>query len=177
MNSSPEPESRLPLTLIVAMTPDGLIGLDGKIPWRIPEDLRRFRALTTSHAIIMGRKTFDSIGKALPNRKNIVVSRDVTLKIDGVFLFSNIADAIAEARRDDASPFVIGGGEIYAAALPDATLIEATIVGRSEYRFFDVESSRTLFPLTLSDIAWDFRQTRVEDSGVPGVDYMTFARR
>lgn len=167
-----------PLQFIVAMTPDGLIGLDGQIPWRIPEDLRRFRALTTGHAIVMGRKTFESIGRPLPNRKNIVVSRDPSRCTEGILFRRTLEEALEEARSEDAAPFVIGGGEIYAAALSDATIIEATIVSRSEHRFFDIESVMTSFPLNLSAIAWDFRCTGVvADSGVPGVDYLTFARR
>lgn len=129
------------LTLIVAMTPSGLIGLGGKIPWHVPEDLNRFKQLTTNHAIVMGRKTWESIGRPLPNRHNIVVTRKgIKVPEDmkpgtGFTVCTDIEDALRTAYQADAeeSPFVIGGGEIYQQTIERATRLEVTFVVRPEH--------------------------------------------
>lgn len=127
------------LTLIVAMTPSGIIAIDGKMPWKVPEDLKRFKALTTGHAIIMGRKTYDSIGKPLPNRTNIVVTRErftdlgLSVKTEPGTSFvvaSTIEGALRSAYDHDDTPFVIGGAEIYAQTLAKATHLEVTYIIR-----------------------------------------------
>ncbi|MEO8800614.1 MAG: dihydrofolate reductase [Polyangiaceae bacterium] len=111
---------REPLTLIAAVAKNKVIGYKNGLPWRVPEDLKFFKAQTTGHAIVMGKKTFDSTGKPLPNRRNIVVSRSATA-IEGAEIARSIEEAVARARETDADPFVIGGAEIYRAALPLAT--------------------------------------------------------
>ncbi|HEY8073056.1 MAG TPA: dihydrofolate reductase [Labilithrix sp.] len=111
------------LALIVAVADDGAIGLGGKLPWRIPEDLKFFKSATMGHAIIMGRKTWDEVGKPLPGRRNIVVSRQPGLRLEGAEIAKTLEDAIALARQTDDEPFVIGGAAIFAAALPLATKI------------------------------------------------------
>lgn len=105
------------ISIIVAVGTNGVIGTDGQLPWRLPEDLKRFRALTMGHAMVMGRKTYDSIGRPLPGRRSIVVSRRPDLAIEGAIVTTSIDAAIAAA-GDDPEIFVIGGGEIYAASLP-----------------------------------------------------------
>lgn len=122
-----------PLTAILAISDDGIIGIEGRdgptLPWRLPPDLRRFKELTTDHAIIMGRKTFDSIGRALPNRENIVLTRSPhAIRSGEVAVYSRPADAMAHAYRHDPSPFVIGGGEIYQALWAHVTRLELTEV-------------------------------------------------
>ena len=112
------------VSIIVAVGANGVIGTDGQLPWRLPEDLKRFRALTMGHAMVMGRKTFDSIGRPLPGRRSIVVSRQHALQIDGVTVTPSLDAAIAAA-GDDPEIFVIGGGEIYAASLPLADRLPA----------------------------------------------------
>ena len=82
---------------MVARTPGGVIGCDNRLPWRLKSDLKRFRALTLDHAVIMGRKTFDSIGRPLPQRENVVVSRDASLAIDGVTVCPDIPAALHHA--------------------------------------------------------------------------------
>lgn len=105
------------------------IGKIGALLWRIPDDLRRFKALTTGHSIIMGRKTFDSIGKALPNRTNIVITRNTDFKPEGVVVASSLEEAIQKARAVEKKEiFIIGGGEIYKQALPLADKLYLTIV-------------------------------------------------
>ena len=121
-----------PLALVVAMTSDRVIGLDGDMPWHIPEDLRHFRRVTMGHAIIMGRKTHESIGRALPGRQNIVVTRQPDLQLDGCDVVHGLNEAIALARQSgDDEPRVVGGGAIYALALPLATKLIVTEVDQS----------------------------------------------
>jgi dihydrofolate reductase len=117
------------LILIVAMARNRVIGKDGDLPWRLPEDLKRFRSLTMGHPIIMGRKTYDSIGRALPGRRNIVISRQQDLRIDGVETTSSLAAALEMTTEAD-KVFVIGGQQIYLAALPVADRIELTQIDK-----------------------------------------------
>lgn len=118
-----------PLSMIVAVADNGVIGREGQVPWRIPEDLRFFKNTTMGHAIIMGRKTFAEVGKPLPGRRNIVVSRTADA-FEGSELARSLEEAIALARTTDPEPFVIGGAAIYEAALPLATRIFLTEVHR-----------------------------------------------
>ena len=112
-------------TIIVAVTADLAIGKAGDQLYYIKSDLRRFRQLTTGHTIIMGRKTFDALPKgALPNRRNIVVSRQQGLTLPGAEVAASIEDALQLAGDDEV--FIIGGAQIYAAALPVADRIELT---------------------------------------------------
>jgi dihydrofolate reductase len=118
-----------PLTLVAAMNLYRVIGKDNGIPWDLPEDRKHFVAVTKGHPIIMGRKTWDSIGRPLPKRRNIVISRssDLTLP-ESVELASSLLGAIELARQTDDDPRIIGGAQIYAEALPLATRIYLTIV-------------------------------------------------
>lgn len=120
----------LPLSLIVAVARDGVIGREGALPWHLPEDLQHFKRLTTGHAIVMGRRTFTSIGRALPNRRNLVVSRTLRDAPAGVEVFPSLDAALAAARLTDPAPFVIGGAALYAEALPLATTVYVTEIDR-----------------------------------------------
>jgi dihydrofolate reductase len=110
------------------------IGNQNKLLFRISHDLKRFRALTANHPIIMGRKTYESIGKPLPNRTNIVISRNPELRINGVRVVRDLLSAIkiAEASNGSDEIFVIGGGEIYKEALPYTNRIYLTVVESEE---------------------------------------------
>ena len=119
---------RLPLALIAAVSTNGVIGKDGGLPWRISEDLKFFKETTRGHAVIMGRRTFEEVGKPLPNRRNIVVSRNPNATFEGCESATGLEDAIAKARTTDPLPFVIGGSQLYEAALPIATLFYRTVV-------------------------------------------------
>ncbi|MGE5467825.1 MAG: dihydrofolate reductase [Ignavibacteria bacterium] len=117
------------LTLIAAVARNGVIGQDNRLPWQLPEDMAHFKALTTGHAVIMGRKTWDSLPpkfRPLPQRTNIVVTRDPTFRAPGATVVHALPAAIAAAGQDAA--FVIGGAEIYGLALPLADRIEFTEV-------------------------------------------------
>ena len=104
------------LTIIVAYDANYGIGINNALAWHVPEDLVRFKQITTGHAIIMGRKTYDSIGKPLPNRRSIVLTRQTDWQPQGVEVVHDLAEAIRLVGDDEA--FVIGGAEIYAQALP-----------------------------------------------------------
>jgi len=104
------------------MTPDRVIGLNGDLPWHIPEDLKHFRRVTMGHAIIMGRVTHESIGRPLPGRQNIVITRQDGAHFDGCQVAGSLDEALRLAREaGDDEPRVVGGGAIYALALPLAT--------------------------------------------------------
>jgi len=120
------------------MTRAGVIGKDGQLPWRLSADLRRFKSLTMGHSLIMGRKTYDSLGRPLPGRTSIVISRQAALHLPPeVLVVHSLAEALYHVGHDD-SPFVIGGGEIFAQALPLAermhvTWVEAEIDGDTHF--------------------------------------------
>src|SRR5437016_1982711 len=111
---------RLSLAIVVAMSKNMIIGHQGKLPWHFSEDLRHFRKVTTGHAIIMGRKTYDSIGRPLPNRRNIVVTHQAKLQLLGCEIARSLDDAVAMARMSDVEPRIIGGASVYQQALPQA---------------------------------------------------------
>lgn len=120
------PARRTPkVTLVVAATDDGVIGKDGGMPWHLPADLAHFKRVTLGHPIVMGRRTFASIGRALPGRLNVVVTRDRAFTADGVTVVHAL-DAALAACGDAPEAMVIGGGELYREALPRATRIHLT---------------------------------------------------
>lgn len=117
------------LALIAAVARNGVIGAGNAIPWRLPDDMRRFRALTTGHAIVMGRKTWESLGRPLPQRQNIVITRQAGWRADGVDAAPSLAAASPLVRLPP-PVYCIGGGELYAAALPYADLLHVTEIDR-----------------------------------------------
>jgi len=158
------PDARLPLTFIVAVARNGVMGKDGKLPWDLPEDRAFFRDSTMGHAVIMGRRTWDERGVPLPGRRNIVVSRSGRVSGSGREVVTTIEDAIARARATDPDPFVLGGAEIFRLALPYATRILLTEIE------FDAEGD-TFFP-PLDRAAWREVERRPGDRA----DYVTYAR-
>ena len=116
--------------LVAAVAANGIIGADNRMPWHLPEDLKHFKALTLGHPVIMGRKTHESIGKPLPGRENIVISRKPGLEIPGVSVASSLEAALALCLGEPVA-FVIGGGEIYKAAFPLADGIVLTEIGQA----------------------------------------------
>ena len=113
------------VTLIAAIDQNRVLGKDNQLLWHLPEDLKRFKRLTTGHAIIMGRKTFESLPKALPNRHNIVVTRNQNYSKEGITVCHSIKDAL-EYAKDDEQQFVIGGGQIYEKAIGLADVLRLT---------------------------------------------------
>ena len=117
-----------PITVIVAVAENQVIGKDNNLIWDLSIDLKRFKALTSGHHMIMGRKTFESFPKPLPNRTHIVISRQKHYKVPkGVILVNSIEEAINSIKYDD-RPYIIGGGEIYRQGLQYASIIELTRV-------------------------------------------------
>lgn len=163
------------IVLVVATADNGVIGRDGAMPWHLPADLRRFRRMTVGKPVIMGRKTFESIGKPLPGRHNIVLTRNDEWTADGVTVVRNLAEAIAAAGLDPRARapeiMVIGGAEIYGLAMPVATRIELT-------RIHVRPEGDTVFPEP-DPAAWAevARETHAAEGGFPAHAFITFVRR
>jgi dihydrofolate reductase len=119
------------IALVVAMAENNVIGKDNKLIWHLPADLKHFKQITSGHPIIMGRKTFESIGKPLPNRTNIIVTRQTELEVAGCLVANSLAEALMLAQQLDSEVFVIGGAEIYQQALFLADTIYVTKVHHS----------------------------------------------
>lgn len=111
--------------LIAALGENNVIGKDNAIPWQIPADLQHFKALTTGHTIIMGRKTYESIGRILPNRENIIVSATLT-SVEGALVVTSLEDALKKASNEEI--FIIGGAQLYQEALPIVDQLDLTRV-------------------------------------------------
>jgi len=152
-----------PISLVLARAQNGVIGDRGKIPWRIPEDMRRFKALTMGKPVIMGRKTWESLPKKpLPGRTNIIVTRDPDYTADGAVVAHTLDEAVAIAERANPSEIaVIGGAEIYAAALPRASIIHLTEVHA------DIAGDTVMPPFD----AREWRETSREDREDHGLAY------
>ena len=116
------------IALVVAMAENRVIGKENKLIWHLPADLKHFKNLTTGHPIIMGRKTFESIGKPLPNRTNIVITRQTDFEAEGCLVAHSLSEALMMAQQMDSDIFVIGGAEIYKQAMFLADTIYLTEV-------------------------------------------------
>lgn len=152
------------LAMVVAIGDGGVIGKRGALPWRIPEDMRHFKAVTMGHAVIMGRRTHASIGRPLPGRRNIVLSRTAD-GFEGCELARGLREAIALARTTDDEPRVIGGRAVYEEALPLATRIFLTEVHR------EVDGDERLH---LDRSGWRETSRRAGES--EGVEFVTLER-
>lgn len=160
-----------PLVLVVAAADNGVIGRDGAMPWHLPADLRRFRQLTMGKPVIMGRKTFQSIGKPLPGRHNIVLSRESGWSADGVSVVAGLPQAVALAAEEaPAEIMVIGGAQIYALARPLADRIELTRIHLSpagDARFPDPD------PTQWQEVG---RESHAADGELPAHDFLRYAK-
>lgn len=154
------------IVLVVAIADNGVIGSNGAIPWHIPEDLKRFKALTMGHTIVMGRKTWDSLPrKPLPGRVNVVVTRQPDWKAEGALTAGSLGQATSGT---SGTVMVIGGAEIYQRALPRAARIELTEVHR------DFEGDAR-FDLDRTGWTETFRETHVTQDGL-SYSYVTLTR-
>jgi dihydrofolate reductase len=133
------------LSLIGAMGKNNELGKDNELLFSLPKDMKHFKEITTGHTVLMGRKTFESIGRPLPNRRNIVITRDASYSADGIEVVHSLDEALEEFKTTDQEIFVIGGGEMYMQALPFADKLYLTFVETS------VENADTFFP----EIAFD----------------------
>ncbi len=116
------------ITIVVAMGKNREIGVDNQLLWHLPKDLKHFKELTSGHPIIMGRKTYESIGKPLPNRTNIVISRKTDWFEEGILIVGSIKEALKFAKKIDENVFIIGGGNIYEQTIDLADKLEVTLV-------------------------------------------------
>lgn len=149
------------ITLVVAMDRERGIGVDNRLPWHLPEDLAHFKRLTSGHTIIMGRKTFDSIGRPLPNRRNVVITRDATWRREGVDAATSLDAALALADGEEA--FVIGGAQVFQLALPQASRMVVTEIDAR----FDCD---TFFPV-IDAALWQAAARDTHHSAASGLDY------
>ena len=165
------PAAGVSLALIAAVARNGVIGADNRLPWRLPEDLRRFKALTLGHTVVMGRRTWESLPRALPDRQNIVITRQRAYAADGAEVVDSLDAALARATRPP-PVFCIGGGEIYRLALDRASIVHLTLIDR------DVPGDTTFPPLDPAVWQETAREPRTLE-GPDGYDYafVTLARR
>jgi dihydrofolate reductase len=152
------------LIIIAAIARNRVIGNHGKLPWHIPEDLARFKQLTTGHIVVMGRKTFDSLDNPLPNRTNIVITSRV---INGVKSYPSLAFAL-QALKNEKEVFVIGGGRVYADALKSADELRLTLVDREV-------AGDTFFPPYQEILQRNFRLLK-EERGA-GITFAHYVRK
>lgn len=117
------------VTLVAAVAANGVIGVDGALPWRLPEDLEHFKALTLGHPMVMGRATYESIGRPLPGRTTIVVTRQAGWSAAGVEVAGSLEEALARAAAIDDDVFLVGGGQVYAEAL-ERELVDSMVITR-----------------------------------------------
>jgi dihydrofolate reductase len=115
-------------TIVVAMGEKNEIGFENQLLWHLPKDLKHFKDLTSGHPVIMGRKTYESIGKPLPNRTNIVISRKEDWFQEGILIVGSIKEAVKFAKKIDEEVFIIGGGNIYAQTMDIVDKLEVTLV-------------------------------------------------
>ncbi|HCR75912.1 MAG TPA: dihydrofolate reductase [Chryseobacterium sp.] len=115
-------------TIVVAMGEKNEIGFENQLLWHLPKDLKHFKEITSGHPVIMGRKTYESIGKPLPNRTNIVVSRKTDWFEEGILIVGSIKEAIKFAKKIDEEVFIIGGGKIYEQTMDVVDKLEVTLV-------------------------------------------------
>lgn len=134
------------ITIIVAMDEQRGIGKDNQLLWHLPKDLKHFKEITSGHPVIMGRKTYESIGKPLPNRTNIVVSRKNDWFEEGILIVGSLKEAIKFAKKIDENIFIIGGGNIYEQTIELADKLEVTLVETTR-------NADTFFP-TIEEKIW-----------------------
>ena len=161
------------LALIVAVARNGIIGATnedgrGTLPWHLPEDLKHFKETTSGHPIIMGRKTWESLGRALPNRRNMVITRQTGYTAAGADVFTGLSDALAAV--GDSTAYVIGGAELYRQALPLAATLILTEVG------LDAEGDTVFPPLDTAVWTEADRSAHISAGGLPYA-FVRYTRR
>jgi len=161
------------LKILVAFDENRVIGKNNTLIWHLPADLKRFKSLTTGHVIIMGRKTFESIGKPLPNRTTIVISRQADLQIEGVIIAHSVEEAILKAKsitREDI--FIVGGAEIYALSLALADQILVT-------QLHDIFEGDAYFP-EIPLASWEITEKErgvTDEKNAYQYSYITYTRK
>jgi len=157
------------VSLIVAVAKNGVIGHNNTLPWHLPEDLKRFRALTTGHHIIMGRKTYESLGRLLPGRTSVIVTRNTNYQLEGALIAHSLPAAI-DLCKNDAEVFVIGGAELYQQALACVDTLYVTEVDLTP-------TGDAYFPRVEADL-WQLsaREAHISAQGL-AFDYVCYQRK
>ena len=155
------------IALVVAAARNGVIGRDGQMPWRLSSDLKRFKSITMGRPIIMGRKTWESIGRPLPGRENIVISRQANFDAPGAIVVQSLAEAIERARgkAGEGDIFIVGGGQIYGEAMPMADTLHVTHV--------ETEAKGDAFFPTIVEDTWE----ATHEERIPAGDKDDFSTR
>lgn len=156
------------LSIIVAIANHGVIGINNTLPWHLPEDLKRFRALTMGHHIIMGRKTYDSLGRLLPGRITVIVTRNADYCIEGALIAHSLEQAIALCKDDD-EVFLIGGAELYQAGLSIADTLYITEID------LDVAGDAYFPEIPKSQWQQTSREAHMSEKGLK-FSYVTYTR-
>ncbi len=153
------------VSFIAAMSENNVIGINGKLPWNIPEDLKRFKRITSGHPCVMGRKTFDSIRRPLPNRPNIIVTRQKNYAVPGANVVDSIEHALEPYLGTEKEVFILGGGEIFTQMLPRADKIYLTLIHK-EFK------GDAFFPVfNKSDFNEVYREDRSDPIPYSFIDY------
>jgi dihydrofolate reductase len=136
------------ITIIAAIAEQNALGKDNQLIWHLPADLKRFKQVTSNHHVIMGRKTYESLGKPLPNRTNIIITRNGNFKAEGCIIVNSLLQAI-EAAKKDKNPFILGGAEIYKQSIEIADKLDLTFVHHQfEADVFFPEIDKTIWKET-----------------------------
>ena len=147
------------LSIIVAVADNNVIGINNTLPWHLPEDLKRFRALTTGHHIIMGRKTYESLGRLLPGRTTVIVTRNKDYEVEGALIANSLVSAIDLCKADN-EPFLIGGAELYKHGMALANKLYLTKVNIS------VEGDAFFTDINLRDWTLSEKKDHISASGL-----------
>ncbi|MFT7227710.1 MAG: dihydrofolate reductase [Methylophilaceae bacterium] len=157
------------LSIIVAVANDNVIGINNAMPWHLPEDLKRFKALTMGHHIVMGRKTYESLGRLLPGRTTVIVTRNKDYAVEGAIVAHGVEDALATC-TDDEEVFLIGGAELYQQGITHADKIYMTEVHA------DFAGDAFLPNFDLSQWDEEVREAHMAESGLH-FSYVTYVRQ
>jgi dihydrofolate reductase len=157
------------LSIIVAVAKNRVIGINNTLPWHLPEDLKRFRALTMGHHIIMGRKTYDSLGRLLPGRTTVIVTRNTDYKVEGAIIAHSLHDAITLCKADD-EVFLIGGAELYQEGLKLSSKLYITEIA------LDVEGDAYFPEYSADEWQESFSEAHVSEQGL-AFNYVTYVRK
>lgn len=145
------------ISIIVAAARDNAIGKDNQLLWHMPADLKYFRKTTSGHTIIMGRKTFESVGKALPKRRNIVISRQENYEAEGIEVVSSLTDALALCEKDEGEVFIVGGAQVYEQSITKTDKIYLTRIHQ------EFDGADTYFP-EIKDEEWQLENVEHHES-------------
>ena len=160
------------ITIIAAIGNHRELGKNNDLIWHLPNDLKRFKKVTSNHCVIMGRKTFESLGKPLPNRTNIIITRNRNFNAEGCVIVNSLDDAIRAATKVDNNPYILGGAEIYKQAIKIANVLDLTLVDASlEADVFFPEIDLTIWKETARQ---DFKADEKHQYNYSFVTYQRF---